>query len=173
MLETELIERARSRDLEAFEELYRTHVGRVFALCLRLCANRALAEDLTQTAFIRVWEKIKSFRGDSAFSSWLHRLTVNVVYSELRSRRRKEDKWIAQDEVAEPQAAGSTDTPAAAMDLEKAISSLPNRSRRVFVLHDVEGYRHDEIAEMTGIAAATSRVHLHRARKLLKEALTS
>ena len=173
MLEMELIDRARSRDLDAFEELYRANVGRVFAVCLRLCANYALAEDLTQTAFIRVWEKINSFRGESAFSSWLHRLTVNVVYSELRSRRRKEDKWLPQEDAPEPQMAGSSETPGEAIDLDKAIAALPDRARHIFVLHDVEGYRHNEIAEITGIAAATSRVHLHRARKLLKEALTS
>src|SRR5712692_10125336 len=132
-----LIHRAQQGDQAAFAALYREHVGRVYALCLRLTADPARAEELTQDAFVRAWERLAGFRGESTFSSWLYRLTVNVV----------------------------------CLDLERAVATLPAGAREVFVLHDVERYRHEEIAELTGIAVGTSKAQLFRARRLLRERL--
>jgi RNA polymerase sigma-70 factor (ECF subfamily) len=161
-----LISRVKDNDVSAFEQLYRLHSGRVFALCLRLSANNALAEEFAQEAFVRAWQKIHSFRGESSFSSWLYRLTSNVVLSELRKKRHK---LVSIDEITEVQNPidHKLDT-GKVMDMEKAISHLPTGARAIFVLHDVEGYKHKEIAEMTGLAVGTSKTQLHRARKLLK-----
>ena len=165
-----LVESAQAGDVAAFEALYRGHVGRVYALCLRMTAEVSAAEDLTQEAFVRAWRKLGSFRGDSAFSTWLHRVAVNVVLGHRRSRMRRAARMEALK--TEPGRAPSS-SPALRMDLEAAIASLPDGAREVFVLHEVEGYRHDEIAELAGIATGTSKAHLHRARTLLKERLTS
>lgn len=166
--DSELVRRSRAGDLAAFEDLYRRHVDKVFGLCLRMVADRARAEDLTQEAFVRAWRKLASFRGRSAFGTWLHRLTVNVVLGELRSSRRRE-----QPLAATPAESGAVTQPQAdhGIDLERAIASLPQQARTIFVLFDVEGYRHREIAAMTGLSEGTSKAHLHRARKLLREAL--
>ncbi|MEN8375123.1 MAG: sigma-70 family RNA polymerase sigma factor [Gemmatimonadota bacterium] len=166
-----LIERARAGDEAAFEALYRGNVGRVHGLCLRMVAEQAAAEELTQDVFVRAWEKLSLFRGDSAFSTWLHRLAVNVVLQHLRSQKRREARVTLTDDVG--RLAGST-RPAstgAKLDLERAMATLPEGARRVFVLHDIEGYKHAEIAEMTGTAVGTSKAQLHRARKLLKKVL--
>jgi RNA polymerase sigma-70 factor (ECF subfamily) len=165
------IERARAGDFGAFEELYREHVGRVFAICLRLTANRAHAEELTQEAFIRAWERLGTFRGESRFSSWIARVAVNAVLSERRSRSRREDRETPIDAQAEQRLPGRPAARGRSLDLERAIAALPERARDVFVLHDVEGYRHEEVGRLLGIAAGTSKAQLHRARKLLREAL--
>jgi len=167
----ERVERARRGDFAAFEELYHENVGRVHAICLRLTADPARAEEMTQEAFIRAWRRLGTFRGESAFSSWLGRVAVNAVLSERRSRSRREDREAPLGEVAEPRDATPTDGGTGAMDLEQAIAALPPGARNVFVLHDVEGYRHEEVARLLGIAAGTSKAQLHRARKLLREAL--
>jgi RNA polymerase sigma-70 factor (ECF subfamily) len=161
-----LIRRVKDNDVSAFEQLYRLHSGRVFALCLRLSGNNALAEEFAQEAFVRAWQKIHSFRGESSFSSWLYRLTSNVVFSELRKKRHK---LVSINEITETQSPidHKLDT-GKIMDMEKAISNLPTGARAIFVLHDIEGYKHTEIAEMTGLAVGTSKTQLHRARKLLK-----
>ncbi len=168
-----LIDAARSGDRRAFEALYRLHVGRVYALCLRLTAHVETAEELTQEAFIRAWQRLASFRGDSAFGTWLHTLTVNVVLDQRRAQR----PWfqrLASIDDAQIAALEQHSPPSHAdrHDLESAIRALPPGARTVFVLHDVEGWQHDEIASRGGIAVGTSKAHLHRARQLLKEWLS-
>ena len=171
--ERELVRRAQAGDLPAFEQLYRENVRRIYATCLRLCCDASLAEELTQDAFVRAWEKLGGFRGDSAFSSWMHPLAVNLALSRRRSQRRYEARVTSTDD---PGAFERPRPPApreAGIDVERALATLPPGARSVFVLHDVEGYRHDEIAHLTGVATGTSKAQLHRARKLLREALQS
>ncbi len=159
--------------MAAFETLYRANVDRINGLCLRMCGDPGLAEELTQEAFIRAWTRLGSFRGDSAFSTWMHRLTVNVVLGHRRSRDRREGRVSLADETALDQARAPRRAPETSMDLERAIALLPRRAREVFVLHDVEGYRHREIAKLAGMAEGTSKAQLSRARRLLREALSS
>jgi RNA polymerase sigma-70 factor (ECF subfamily) len=166
-----LVRRAQDGDMAAFERLYRDHVGRVFAVCLRLSGDAALAEELAQEAFVRAWQKLGSFRGESAFSSWLYTLAVNTALSERRSRRRRTSRVFATDDLSVFDAPGRPPRPEHGFDLERAVAELPPGARAVLVLHDVEGYKHHEIAEMTGIAEGTSKAQLHRARRLLREAL--
>ena len=161
---------AAAGDRRAFERLYRAHVDRVYALCARLAGDRALAEELTQDVFVRAWEKLPLFRGESAFSTWLHRLAVNVVLTARKSAGRRTAHAGGGDDVIDatpgrPLATGDR------MDLEAAIAQLPPGARRVFVLHDVEGYKHEEIAERLGVTTGGSKAQLHRARMLLREAL--
>ncbi len=165
-----LVARAAAGDVQAFEELYRANVGRVYALCLRMSGDRHLAEELVQESFVRAWQKLPSFRGASAFSTWLHRVTVNVVLGHRRSASSRA-RGSAPPEAAEPERAAATVSPGEAIDLERAIGALPDRAREVFVLHDVEGFRHEEIARLTGIAVGTSKAQLHRARRILRKAL--
>lgn len=168
----ELVRRARAGDERAFEALYRATVGRVYAVCHRLVGDRARAEDLTQEVFVRAWQHLGSFRGESAFASWLHRIAVNVVLSAERAEARSR-AHVAVDAPDRLDAYGVGGDPGAGpdLDLEEAIAALPAAARTVFVLHDVEGYGHDEIARFMGIAAGTSKAHLFRARRLLREAL--
>ena len=182
-----LIESARSGDVAAFEQVYRREVGRVYALCLRMTADAQRARELTQTVFVRAWDRLGSFRGDSQLSSWLHRIAVNEVLIDARTERRRrarvvlaEDEGAASEDSDEPdrrdapRSTGITlpvDTESR-IDLERAIAKLPPGARTVFVLHDIEGYRHEEISRMTGSAEGTLRAQLHRARKLLMEALS-
>ncbi len=166
--EARLVERARSGDTGAFESLYRSNVGRVYALCLRMSGDSERAERLTQDAFVTAWEKLSTFRGEAAFGSWLHRLTVNVVLQDRRSRLRRRERLERAATEAELPATGGIG-PGTRIDLERAIAGLPKRARLVFILHDVEGYRHEEIAEMLGTAVGTSKAQLHRARRLLRE----
>ena len=150
--------------------LYRENVGRVHALCLRMARDRSEADELTQETFVRVWERLESFRGDSAFSTWLHRVTVNVVIAGLRSRGRWRERFTAA-EAEDLGAAVPAFSAGGDLDLERAIARLSPQARLVFVLHDVEGYKHEEIAQMTGVATGTSKAQLHRARRLLREVL--
>ena len=172
----DLVRRAKGGDSAAFEQLYREHVGRVYALCLRMTADPGHAEDLAQDVFLRAWNKLSSFRGQAAFSTWLHRLAVNVVLADRRSQGKRWGRLIMTDDLAPFEAidggsrAGRSER-GTGMDLEAAIASLPDGARTVFVLYDVEGYRHEEIAELTGTAVGTSKAQLHRARRLLREAL--
>jgi RNA polymerase sigma-70 factor (ECF subfamily) len=163
-----VVRRAQDGDAAAFECLYREHAGRVYALCLRLTADPARAEELTQDVFVRAWERLRTYRGASAFGSWLHRLAVNVVFGQARrlARRRR------HEEAASAQRADPWLDPALHLDLEGAIAALPPGARAVFVLHDVEGFDHAEIARLAGIAEGTSKAQLHRARRLLREYLT-
>lgn len=168
--EGDLVRLAQDGDMAAFEALYRATVGRVYALCLRMVADVGRAEELTQDVFVRAWEKLATFRGESAFTSWLHRLAVNVVLGEARSRKRREGRLESRDDLSEVGDPIKI-TPGVGMDLERAIAGLPRQARAVFVLHDVEGYRHEEIARLMAMAVGTSKAHLHRARKLLRKAL--
>lgn len=163
--------RAAAGDQEAFGRLYRAHTARVFALCARMTADRALAEELTQDVFVRAWEKLPLFRGESAFGTWLHRLAVNVVLNRRESDGRRRNHHVDDDGTAIDLAPARRHVPGDRMDLEQAIAGLPPGARRVFVLHDVEGYRHEEIAQLLGITSGGSKAQLHRARLLLREAL--
>ncbi len=167
----ELARRAQSGDVEAFERLYRAHAGRVRALCLRLCADGQRAEDAAQDAWVRAWERLSTWRGDAAFGTWLHRLTVNVVLESFRAERRRLARVTLADDDDEVDAAIPAREVGDAIDLERAIARLPRGARSVFVLHDVEGYQHAEIAAMTGLAEGTLRAQLCRARRLLMEML--
>ena len=171
--ELRLVRQAQAGDLVAFERLYRENERKVFGLCFRLSSDPALAEDLTQEVFVRAWRKLSSFRGESAFSSWLYPLTVNVALSERRSRRRRDARIIATEDPASLERAPRSPAPEAGFDLEKAMATLPPGARAVFVLHDVEGRTHEEIAQLLGLAPGTSKAQLHRARRLLREALAS
>ncbi len=178
--EAEAIRRAQQGDAEAFERIYRLHNRRVYALCLRMVGNTAEAEDLTQEAFLQLFRKIGTFRGESAFSTWLHRLAVNVVLMRLRK------KTLAQtslEEVTEPdedvggprkdiggpdlRLSGSVDR----VNLERAVEQLPPGYRSVFVLHDVQGYEHNEIATIMNCSIGNSKSQLHKARMRLRELL--
>lgn len=166
---------AQQGDTAAFERLYRVHRDRIYALCWRLSGgDAALAEDLLQEAFVRAWNKLHLFRGDSSFGTWMHRLAANVALSDRRIRLRRVKREQPMDEGTERTATGARDVAQALrMDLEQAIGSLPERARTVLVLYDIEGYQHNEIARMTGMAVGSSKAQLHRARKLVREALES
>lgn len=169
--EIDLIQRTKRGDRDAFEYLYRMHVGRVYGLCLRLTSDKGRAEEATQNVFVRVWEMIGSFRGESAFSTWLHRVAVNAVLIEKRKEHRLGARVQATGIPEEYESVDEPPFPGTSMDLEAAVASLPDRARSVFVLHDIEGYRHEEIADLLGVAVGTSKTHLHRARKILRGAL--
>jgi RNA polymerase sigma-70 factor (ECF subfamily) len=166
---------AASGDRRAFERLYKTHVNRVFTLCTRMCGSRVRGEELTQDVFVRTWEKLPQFRGESSFSTWIHRIAVNIVLTDRKNegRERRRMKEDDDDEVGEGIFAAAATTPRDAdrMDLAAAIDGLPPGARQIFVLHDVEGYKHEEIAQLCGITAGGSKAQLHRARLLLREAL--
>lgn len=168
--------RARAGEIESFEALYREHVGRVYALCLRLAGNPVEARELTQDTFVRAWEALPQFRSDATLITWLHRIAVNAMLMHRRSARRRLSRVsLAEDDRADLGAVQQGAIPAAdvgtAIDIERAIATLPPGVRRAFVMHDVEGYSHGEIAEMTGLAAGTLRAQLHRARQLLIQRL--
>jgi len=176
--EAELIERAKLGDATAFQALYDKHKRRVYSLCLRMTANTAEAEDLTQEAFLQLYRKIGTFRGESAFSTWLHRLSVNVVLMQLRKKSlpvvsleettQGEDDTPKKDFGAEDLAlAGSIDR----LQLQKAVDDLPPGYRTIFVLHDVEGYEHNEIATIVGCSIGNSKSQLHKARMKLRDLL--
>lgn len=158
-------------DRRAFERLYRLHVDRVFSLCARMLGDRTLAEELTQDVFVRVWEKLPQFRAESAFATWLHRVAVNVVLSYRKSAGIAGARVGGDDEAIE-QAASRPVAVGDRMDLDAAIAGLPAGARTVFVLHDVEGFTHEEIGVQLGITAGGSKAQLHRARLLLRKALS-
>jgi RNA polymerase sigma factor (sigma-70 family) len=172
-LDGALARRAAAGDMAAFECLYRRHAGRVHGVIARLVGQGgARAEDLTQEAFVRAWQALPRFRFESAVSTWLHRLAVNTALMELRSRRgrpRFDDDEDALDEVGTLDSAGRAT--ALGMDLQRAVATLPPRARAVLVLHDVEGWKHEEIANELGMAVGSSKAQLHRARHLLRTRL--
>jgi RNA polymerase sigma-70 factor, ECF subfamily len=167
----ELALRAQTGDVAAFERLYRANAAHVRAICLRLCADGQRAEEAAQDAWVRAWERLSTWRGDAAFGTWLHRLTVNVVLESFRAERRRLARVTLAGDEDDVDAAAPAREPGDAMDLDRAIARLPRGARTVFVLHDVEGYRHSEIAAMTGLAEGTLRAQLCRARRLLMEML--
>ncbi len=178
--EADAIRLAQQGDTAAFERIYRLHNRRVYALCLRMVGNTAEAEDLTQEAFLQLFRKIHTFRGDSAFSTWLHRLSVNVVLMKLRKKTLPE---TSLEETTEPDEetggprkdvggpdlllTGSLDR----VNLQRAIEQLPPGYRAAFVLHDIQGYEHNEIAEIMGCSIGNSKSQLHKARMRLRELL--
>jgi RNA polymerase sigma-70 factor, ECF subfamily len=176
--EAEAIERAKGGDAEAFEVLYNLHKRRVYSLCLRLTANTAQAEDLTQEAFLQLFRKIATFRGESAFSTWLHRMSVNVVLMHLRKKGLPVvslEETIETEEETPRKELGAQDPVLAGsinrLQLQRAIDDLPPGYRTIFVLHDVEGYEHNEIAGMVGCSIGNSKSQLHKARMKLREFL--
>jgi RNA polymerase sigma factor (sigma-70 family) len=168
--EPELIRRARGGDREAFDALYAASAGRVFAVLLRLCADRERATRLTQDTFVTAWRRLGTFRGDSRFTSWLHRIAVNAMLQEQRGSARRESRVLFLD-PAQLEGAARPASSELRMDLERAIAALPPGARTALVLHDIEGYTHDEIGAMTGVTAGTVKSQLHRARRLLRERL--
>jgi RNA polymerase sigma-70 factor (ECF subfamily) len=168
----DFVTQAQAGDRGAFDTLYTEHVGHVYALCLRMTGDVERAETLTQDAFVRAWHALASFRGDSAFSSWLHRLTINVVLEDARRTRRRERRVQPVDAIERHDAPGQAGDPEARVDLERAIAELPDGARAVLVLYDIEGYRQEDIACMLGIAVGTVKAQLHRARRLLRGRLT-
>ena len=163
------VARAAAGDVRAFEELYRTHLPRVYSLVRRMGGGRD-ADELTQDVFVRLWQKIGTFRGDSAFTTWLHRLTVNVVIERFRSETTRRQRLRDGEDVFEllpaPRQSGDL-----AMDFETAMLKLPDGAREIFVLHDIEGYKHQEIASLLDISPGTSKAQLHRARMMLRKHL--
>ena len=166
----DVMRRAQAGDKAAYEQLYRENLRRVFALCLRLCGDASLAEEIAQDVFVRAWQKLGTFRGESAFGTWLHRLAVNVLLSRRETIGIRRKRHVEGDLVLEV-LPGRRATPETAMDMETAIARLPEGARQVFVLHDIEGYRHEEIGDMLGLAAGTSKSQLHRARMALRQHL--
>jgi len=168
--EKQWVDEARAGDQLAFEKLYRSHCDRIYGLCWRMCGgDRALAEDMVQEAFVRAWNKLHLFKGESKFGTWLHRLAVNVVLSDRRIRVKRLQREQTFGDDIERVHVGDRDVFAGLRtDLEAAIAGLPERARTVLVLYDIEGYRHKEIAEMTGMAVGSSKAQLHRARKLVQ-----
>jgi len=179
MTEAEVIRRAQAGDTSCYEALYMRHKRRIFSLCLRMTGNYAQAEDFTQEAFLQLYRKIASFRGESAFTTWLHRLSVNIILMHWRKKGLAE---VSLEETLEPQSEdgprkdigkrddvlhGSVDR----LNLDRAIASLPPGYRIIFVLHDVEGYEHNEIAEMLGCSIGNSKSQLHKARMKLRSML--
>lgn len=167
--EAQWIASAQRQDVRAFEALYRLHVDRVYGLCLRMTGNRAEAEDCTQEAFIQAWNKLERFRGDSAFSTWLHRIAVNAVLGRMRKSKREHDRIREASEIEPPPTI--TGDSGELEDLAAAIDRLPEGARHVFVLHAVYGYSHEETGGMLGIAPGTSKAQVHRARRLLAQQL--
>jgi RNA polymerase sigma-70 factor (ECF subfamily) len=180
MNEAEAIRLAQQGDAGAFERIYRLHSRRVYALCLRMVGNTAEAEDLTQDAFLQLFRKIGTFRGESAFSTWLHRLAVNVVLMKLRKKTllatSLEESIDPEDESNGPRReigapdlllTGSIDR----VHLERAIEQLPPGYRQVFVLHDVQGFEHNEIAKLMECSIGNSKSQLHKARMRLRDLL--
>ncbi len=163
------VERAQQADTAAFESLYRLHVDRVYGLCLRMTGNASEAEDCTQEAFIQAWNKLSKFRGDSAFSTWIHRIAVNSVLGRMRKSRRELDRIQAVTDISPvPETVGDDGN---FEDLQQAVDDLPDGAKHVFVLHAVYGYSHHETGEMLGIATGTSKAQLHRAKRLLAQQL--
>jgi RNA polymerase sigma-70 factor (ECF subfamily) len=170
----ERIRRAQAGDVDAFELLYREHSPRIYALCLRLKAgDRSDATELLQDVFIKAWRRLDTFRGDSAFVSWLHRLAVNTMLENARSDQRRTARVLPMEDTSRLAGAARSSGIESRMDMESAIASLPKGARIAFVLHDVEGYQHQEIAEQLSVTIGTVKAQLHRARRLLRERLES
>ena len=165
--ENDLIAASKEGDKQAFKGLYKLHVGRVYALALRLTGEASMAEEATQEVFIQVWSKLGNYRGDSKFSTWIHSVASNVTISYLRAQKSFwQNLFNLEESGAEAKPA---ETSADAVDLDAYVNRLPERARVVFVLHALEGYRHEEIAEMTNMAVGSSKAQFHRAKQLLKE----
>jgi len=176
----EWVEQAQAGDQRAFERLYRMHVDAIYGLCLRMVGDPTRAEGLTQDAFVRAWQKLGSFRREGAFGGWLRRLAIRLVIEDRRKAVRSA-RWLADEIELETLAESGARGPAGAsvpparvveiLEMERAVAALPAGARMVFLLHDVEGYRHREIAAVAGSSVGTVKAQLHRARMLLRRAL--
>jgi RNA polymerase sigma-70 factor (ECF subfamily) len=170
----ERIRRAQSGDVGAFELLYREHSPRIYALCLRLKAgDKPDATELLQDVFIKAWRRLDTFRGDCAFVSWLHRLAVNTMLENARGDQRRTARVLPMEDTSRLAGAARSSGVESRMDMESAIASLPKGARLAFVLHDIEGYQHQEIADQLSVTVGTVKAQLHRARRLLRERLES
>ncbi len=167
--ERALIGQAQRSDTRAFEALYRLHIDKVYGICLRMTGHVSEAEDCAQEAFIQAWNQLKKFRGDSAFSTWIHRIAVNSVLGRMRKSKREQDRIMAVGEMDRPKL--ETGDSGEMRDLSEAVDRLPEGARNVFVLHAIYGYSHEEAGEMLGIATGTSKAQLHRAKLLLAQQL--
>jgi RNA polymerase sigma-70 factor (ECF subfamily) len=170
--EWDLIKAVQGGDKQAYNRLYQQYIGQVYGLCFRLTGEKMLAEDAAQEVFIQLWRKIGNFKGDSKFSTWLHTVTSNITISYIR----KQKGWLQkmfniEDFVAMNGGAGlpEAEESSSSVDIESYVARLPERARLVFVLHAIEGYRHEEIATMTNMAVGSSKAQFHRAKHLLKE----
>lgn len=171
-LETELLAgRAQKGDQAAFEALYVKTSGRVYAVCLRMSGSSQEAEELTQDVYVRCWERLHQFRGDSLFTTWLHRLAVNLIVEQRKKRTRVAKKEMAVEDLDAYGRHVEAVMPETRIDLERAIAGLPPRAREALILRDVEGYTYKEVARMTGVAVGTVKAQVHRARKLVRRAL--
>lgn len=168
--DAELVRRSQAGDVAAFEEIYRLHSGRILGLCLRMAGDRDRAEELTQEIFVRAWQKLGTYGERAAFSSWLHRVAVNTVMSHFR-RSKHDQSNVPLEELGPSAEPSRQERPGEGVDLERAIAALPPRARLVFVLYDIQGHRHEEVASFMDISVGASKAHLHRARTMLREIL--
>jgi len=162
-----LIRAAQAGDVKSFQQLHRQFVGRAYSVCLRLLVDVQKAEDACQETFIKVWQQLPQFRGDSAFGTWLHRIATRTAIDLWRK-----DKLLRLVDEGEPDSHAAGAEGAVSKDIEKAIAALPSQARAVFVLFAIEGYTHAEIADLLEIAEGSSKAHYHRARQLLQESLS-
>lgn len=169
--ELRLVRAAQAGERAAFDSLYAATVARVYAVCLRLCGERASAERLTQDTYVLAWRRLDTFRGDAALSTWLHRIAVNAVLNDGRAERRRALRVETTADIEIFGAPAASSPTELRIDLERAIAALPTGARTILVLHDIDGYKHQEIATMLDIAVGTVKAQLHRARRLLREML--
>ena len=168
----DVVRRAQNGDVAAFEAIYRANTTAIYALCRRMVGDEREARDLVQDVFVRAWQRLPTFRGQSALATWLHRLAVNVVLEHMRSAKRDLARFIdSDDDPTNELPATRAASPDTQMDIDRAVAQLPAGARTVFVLHDIHGYSHDEISQMTGIAPGTARAQLFRARRALMRVL--
>jgi RNA polymerase sigma-70 factor (ECF subfamily) len=168
----ECIRRAQAGDVAAFETLYHEHSARIFALCLRLKGgDRTEATELMQDVFVRAWRRLSTFRGDSAFSSWLHRLAVNTMLENARTEKRRTARVLSMEDTSALPGAARSSGIDLRLEMEEAVASLPKGARTAFVLHDIEGFQHQEIAEQLSVSVGTVKAQVHRARRLLRDKL--
>lgn len=171
-VETAWITAAKGGDRHAYHQLYRQHVGPVYGLCLRMLADKDAAEDVCQEVFVQVWLKLDNFRGESKFSTWLHRIATNQVFTHMRKQKSWWQRIVSKEDVANDDACAVNhivEDHGELGDLDKHILKLPTRARQVFILFAIEGYRHEEIAQLMGMATGSSKAQYHRARQLLQE----
>ena len=169
----DLVRKAIAGDTHAFAQLYHEHAGHLYSTCLRMLANESRAQEIVQESIVKAWHMLSTFRGECPFSAWIHRIAVNTVLDHLRREKRLALRLEFTEDSPEAEADSASPPIEEMVDLEAAIASLPTQARTVLILHDIEGYRHEEIAALMGIAAGTSKAQLHRARILLKERLAS
>ena len=171
--ESERVALARNGDVAAFEGLYRDHVGRVYALCLRMTGHPATAEDLTQDTFVSAWRSLPGYEGRSRFSTWLHRIAVNAVLAERRAPLGRNEVSMTDDEGEAMEFADQQMDDATPIDLERAIAALPPGARDIMILHGIYGYSHEEAADMLDLAIGTCKAQLHRARQLMRRRMNT